>query len=47
MHDIAQCSFEPVVAEFAVILHVANGEFDGVSALDYRFETTRDAESLP
>jgi len=40
VHGIAQCSFESVAPRLAVVLHVANGRFDGASALDHRLEMT-------
>ena len=46
MHGIAQCPFEPIAPRFAVVLHVADGRFDGAAALDHRLKATRDAVSL-
>ena len=46
MHGITQRSLEPVAPQFAIGLHVADGRFDGTSALDHRLEATRDAALL-
>jgi hypothetical protein len=34
MHGIAQCPYEPVASQLAIVLHVADGRFNGASVLD-------------
>jgi hypothetical protein len=40
VHGVAQCLFQPVATQLAAVLHVADGRFDGTSALDYPLEGT-------
>jgi hypothetical protein len=46
MHCDASGSFNPVAAELAIRLHMANDGFNSASALDHRLEPTRDTAPL-